>query len=192
MDATNFDSTATWKAGKDKQLAEIKSTMDIIMERTKGLSLSSSEREKINEEELEKRARGVRLKIEMDPLGSENYIDSAELEDEGAQAKLRLAVWRLLVEDVPTDETVFKYLTFLERTLLAAPKHTLIEKMKRDLRHVLKETVVDKKKALTKERKKLTAIGISGEAVMPKLPKTVPASEEFVKLAENYKKELLD
>jgi len=49
-------------------LTEIRNTIDLMMERTRGMRLSEEEKHRIQREELEKKARGYALKL-MDPSG---------------------------------------------------------------------------------------------------------------------------
>ena len=44
-------------------MSEIRSTIDIMMERTRGMSLSEEEKESLRKEELGKRAKGFRIKL---------------------------------------------------------------------------------------------------------------------------------
>ena len=63
-------------------MAEIKSTMDLIMERTKGLTLSPKEKEEIHREEWLKKAKGWIQKfldgwVEMDKVKTELFSQEA-------------------------------------------------------------------------------------------------------------------
>ncbi len=157
-------------------MSEIKSTMDLIMERTQGLRLSDTEKTKLRTEELEKKARGLRLRIMENPVRLDEILEQFTPETSGDRDVVMATLWRLMIDAIPTDETVFKYLTLLRKFPEGRKRVKTLALMRDALQVSTKRFAAEKKKVLTRERKKLANLGISGDAVVPKLPENVKAS----------------
>jgi hypothetical protein len=171
-------------------LSEIRSTIDLIMERTKGMSLSNEERKSLHDEGLLKRAKGLKLKIIQNPANTDEIVSSSEFETEADRKQAEEHLWGMMLDDIPTTEKAFKYIDLLGK-LPAGKRHAqVLATMKTDFRRVLKESVTEKKKFLTKEKKKLASIGISGSAVMPRIPKDFDLGYLFAQLIDKYKAKL--
>ncbi len=171
-------------------MSDIKSTIDLIMERTRGLTLSDKEREDLHAEELLKKAKGLKLKITDNPDGAAEILELSDLLSQEDKDFVKGKLWEQLLQDIPQDESVFNYLRMLEKIPLAQPRLPIIDQMRHELRNVTKDSAADKKKILNREKKKLADSGISGSAVVPKLPKDVVLSDEFVGVVEKYRVEL--
>jgi hypothetical protein len=172
-------------------LSEIKSTLDLIMERTRGLALSDKEREDLHAEELLKKAKGLKLKIVDDPDSYSRVLDLTDFAEEKDRKAVESKLWELLIQDIPEDDSVYNYLRMLIKLPLAGSRAPVIDRMRHELRSVTKESAADKKKFLNRERKKLADIGISGSAVVPRLPKDFGLGAEFKEAIAKYRSELM-
>ena len=153
-------------------MAEIKSTLDIIMEKTKGLTMSEEEKEAFRKKEIDGKVRGLfqrfldgfidaeRLKDEIGSLGEERYAVARE-------ALLRECMGRM---EPGADNTIL--LDALENAagLDIAP----IRKIILDYNQDLEQQKMDRKQVL---QKNLDGLGISGSAVIP----NIHADQEWIK-----------
>ena len=145
-------------------MGEIRSTMDIIMEKAKGLTMSEEEKEAFRKKETEGKVRGLfqrfldgfidaeRLKDEIGSLGEERYAVARE-------ALVRKCMGRM---EPGADNTIL--LDALENAagLDIAP----IRKIILDYNKELEQQKMDRKQVL---QKNLEGLGISGTAVTPNI-----------------------
>ena len=153
-------------------MGEIRSTMDIIMEKAKGLTMTEEEKEAFRKKETEGKVRGLfqrfldgfidaeRLKDEIGSLGEERYAVARE-------ALVRKCMDRM---EPGADNTIL--LDALENAagLDIAP----IRKIILDYNQDLEQQKMDRKQVL---QKNLEGLGISGSAVIP----NIHADQEWIK-----------
>jgi len=153
-------------------MTEIKSTLDIIMEKTKGLRMTEEEKETFRKKETEGKVRGLlqrfldgfidseRLKNEIGDLGEKRY-------DMAREALLRECMGRM---EPGADNTIL--LDALENAvgLDIAP----IRKIILDCNQDLEQQKMDRKQVL---QKNLRGLGISGSAVIP----NIHADQEWIR-----------
>jgi hypothetical protein len=171
-------------------LSEIKSTIDLMMERTRGMSLSAEERADLRQEDLRKRARGLKLKLRQDPNRAEEILSPLSEEPADDRRFLESCLWELMIEEMPTDAKTLKYLDLMEKLPGAQARTQALQRLRDAFREVTKSDVIDKKKILTREKKRLAALGISGSAVVPKIPKENVLGGEFLERIELLRREL--
>jgi len=162
-------------------MAEIKSTLDIIMEKTKGLTMTEEEKETFRKKETEGKVRGLLQRF------LDGFIDAERLKDEiGSLGEKRYAVAReaLFREckdrmEPGADNTIL--LDALENAagLDIAP----IQKIMLDYNQDLEQQKMDRKQVL---RENLEGLGISGTAVMP----NIHADQEWIRYLFEMKKGL--
>jgi hypothetical protein len=153
-------------------MGEIKSTLDIIMEKTKGLTMTEEEKEAFRKKETDGKVRGLLQRF------LDGFIDAERLKDEiGSLGEKRYAVAReaLIREcmgrmEPGADNTIF--LDALENAagLDIAP----IRKIILDYNQDLEQQKMDRKQVL---QKNLKGLGISGTAVIP----NIHADQEWIK-----------
>ncbi|MBE9573272.1 MAG: hypothetical protein IMF11_21805 [Proteobacteria bacterium] len=153
-------------------MGEIRSTMDIIMEKAKGLTMTEEEKEAFRKKETEGKVRGLfqrfldgfidaeRLKDEIGSLGEERYAMARE-------ALIRECMGRM---EPGADNTIL--LDALENAagLDIAP----IRKIILDYNQDLEQQKMDRKQVL---QKKIKGLGISGSAVIP----NIHADQEWIR-----------
>jgi hypothetical protein len=150
-------------------VGEIRSTIDIMMERTRGMTLSEEERERLQREESVKRAKGLRLKLMTDPSRANEVLAAIEKESATEHPMLDSLFWSDMVENIPEDKELLPYLDLLESLPQARGKQSILRKIRDSWKACTKETSADKKDQAARERKRLADVGISGGAVVPRL-----------------------
>ena len=160
-------------------MGEIKSTMDIIMEKTKGLTISEEEKETFRKKETEGKVRGLlqrfldgfidaeRLKDEIESLGEKRYAVARE-------ALLRECMGRM---EPGADNTIL--LDALENA--AGLDISPIQKIILDYNQDLEQQKMDRKQVM---QKNLDGLGISGTAVIP----NIHADQEWIRYLSEMKK----
>ena len=151
-------------------MGEIRSTLDIIMEKTKGLTLSDEERAALKQKEAEDKARGL-LQKRLDRLVSTDQLTAelAAMDVQEAGTVRRLLQHGVCERlDLESDEGIF--LEILEGALSvpAEPVRHLLQRF----RAVLEEKRREREEALLEDLRKR---GISGSAVVA----NVRADEEW-------------
>jgi hypothetical protein len=162
-------------------MAEIKSTLDIIMEKAKRFSATEEEKQGFRRQELEGKIKGLVQKTIDGILDSERF----QVEVTALQAKDKDLVDQVLKEELVTrlevernSQELLKMLEYVAGGAKAAVKKTLADfeaktaKQKDSRRKILLETL--KKK------------GISGSAVLPNLE----ADPEWARLKSEMKRRL--
>ena len=162
------------------------------MERTSGMALSEDEKETFRKEEFQKKAKGLKLKLLEDPSRSDQILSEAQEESEANQRLLESLLWEQLINEMAPDKPLLQYLDLLEKLPHAGGLQEIFQEARDSFKAASKTSAKDKKKALARERKRLAAFGISGSAVVPKLPSSdSDASGNLAATVEAYKTRLL-
>jgi hypothetical protein len=164
-------------------MAEIKSTMDLIMERTKGLTLSPKEKEEIHREGWSKKAKGWIQKfldgwLDMDQLKKELF----EKEAPAGWEKILQAEIIGGLEPEGDNEKRFQLIT----GLLEMPGEPFLKIMKVFNQKVNKEKTRQSDQLI----KQWAAQGISGPAVIPHLNRDPSWNHFYEKEKQACKEEL--
>jgi len=144
-------------------MAEIKSTIDLIMERTKSLAASPQERESYQRQEREKRLRGLVQRLLDDNITLDGVKDELAKEKKNSSAaevtgvlKSALAVH---VDPEADNERLFRYVS----ELVGTPGDRLRETLA-----ACREEAISRKAVLAeRQTNELESTGISGSAVLP-------------------------
>ena len=144
-------------------MAEIKSTIDLIMERTKSLSATPQERESFQRQEREKRLRGLVQRLLDDNLTLDSARDElAKEQKNGSAAEVTGVLKDALaghVDPEADNERLFRYVN----ELVGTPEDRLRETLS-----ACREEATSRKAALAeRQRKELESKGITGSAVLP-------------------------
>jgi hypothetical protein len=160
-------------------MGEIKSTLDIIMEKTKGLTMTEEEKETFRKKETEGKVRGLLQRF------LDGFIDSERLKNEiGGLGEKRYAVARaaLLREcmgrmEPGADNTILLDAVENAVGLNIAP----VQKIILDYNQDLEQKKMDRKQVL---QKNLEGLGISGTAVIP----NIHADQEWIRYLSEMNK----
>jgi len=144
-------------------MAEIKSTIDLIMERTKNLSASQEEREAWHRQEREKHIRSLIQRLLDYSLTLDDVKDELEKERKSGRAAEALAhVKRALAAHVDPDADNERLIRIVNE-LAGTP-----EKRLRETLQSCQAEFLARKAALTeRQRGELETLGIKGSAVLP-------------------------
>jgi hypothetical protein len=171
-------------------LGEIPSTLDLIMNKTRGMSLSKEEKESLHMEELRKRANGFRIRLLDDPSRADEILAALDNEPERDRLVLHSFLWNTMLETLPADEEILKCLQIMELLPTGKANASKLSKLRAAFKSWLKTRGADRKKVLAREKKRLAAAGISGSAVVPKIPKGSGVERGFEQELERFRKEL--
>jgi hypothetical protein len=147
-------------------MAEIKSAVEIAMERTKGLRLSPVEKEKLKEEEFQSRARALVnrfLEVDLPFREAEKELGKYEPDE---RARLEKLMVRALAEALDLDHD--NEAAFQGIETLAPEKRETVPRL-RDLARAYrrkKDEILEESAEIL--RKKWAARGLSGSALLPK------------------------
>ncbi len=165
-------------------MGEIKSTWDIVMEKTKGLEITSKDKERIKRAELSSRVHAI-FKRYMDAKGNEKYLraDLEELrEDEREVVKRELLLQLMDSIDLSMDND--KAVAGIK-----VIKGKGIAKIVEEIRLLGLEYNASREKKATEIqeafRQKLASMGISGSAVQP----NPEGKREWIKAMEGLQRD---
>ncbi len=172
-------------------MGEIRSTLDLIMDKTRGMSLSQREKESLHTEELRKRAGGFKIRLLDDPSRADEIRASLDNESESDRELLHSLLWRNMVEALPADEELLKYVPIMEKLPAGKANAATLHELRASFKSWLKARGEDRKKVIAREKKKLAVVGISGSAVVPKIPKGPGTEHGFELELDKLRKQLL-
>ncbi|MFA6221094.1 MAG: hypothetical protein WC647_02140 [Desulfomonilaceae bacterium] len=171
-------------------MTEIRSTIDIMMERTRGMLLSDEEKKRLKNEELQKKAKGYAVKF-LEPAGSRQAaLSSLNGEPQEYRSLLEKLVWKEIVTKISTEADVNTLFERFEEWPFATSKKSEIESFRTTFKNQVKNKNKDKKTILEREKKKLADAGISGSAVVPKFSKEMETAG-LTELIEQFRNALL-
>ncbi len=143
-------------------MAEIKSTLDLIMEKTKGLTLSPEEKEEIRREEWVKKAKGWIQKF-LDGWIDMDKVKSELLSQEAPSGWKKILQAEIIGPLDPEGENEKRFQLITE--LLEMPREPFMKILK-----AFNQKVEQEKARLTEQSlKRLSVQGISGSAILPNL-----------------------
>jgi uncharacterized protein (UPF0147 family) len=149
---------------KGKMMAEIKSTLDLVLERTKNLTFTDEERESLQRKELEGRIRGW-VKKYLEGLMDLKAVRAGMDEVPRNQRKTgRDILQSLILENLDVQGGAGKSLDLLEGILAESREPYLTA-----LQHYERTLAAERLKMISSAKAKLAERGISGGAVSPNL-----------------------
>ena len=172
-------------------MSEIPSTMDLIMARTRGMTLSPEEQDNLRKERLGKLAKGYRMKLLGDSERVDEILASVSVDTPADRRLLEWLIWQEMVENLPGDAEILKHIQLMEKFPPAGTRRAVLGELRAAFKAHLKNQGPARKKILIQEKKRLAAIGISGSAVVPKVPRKVGNDGEFAAALAEFKKRLL-
>jgi len=159
-------------------MGEIKSTLDIIMEKTKGLTLTEEEKKALRKKEVEGKVKGLLLKIIDELMDLENLkiaITAMEEKDPGMAREALIKDCLIRIDPESDNRLIFEILEHVARADTASFQKPL-SKFHREL---------DQEKRIREQRlgKKIVEKGISGSAVLP----NIRADQEWIHYVQHAK-----
>ncbi|MBE9547062.1 MAG: hypothetical protein IMF10_06170 [Proteobacteria bacterium] len=161
-------------------MGEIKSTLDIIMERTKGLALTEEEKEEIRHKELAGKIKGWVQKY-LDDLVNLETLKSELKKEPGLQEVLQKELQGRLEPD-DDNAKIFQ----LIKELLGIKKDIFVKLINK----FQEEAARERSKRLEYMKKQLTKRRIFGSAVIPNLGHDTEWNAYYQKIKDDFKKEV--
>jgi hypothetical protein len=157
------------------------------MERTSGMVLSQEEKEQYRREELGKRAKGLRIKLLDSDQEVDQVLDSLNEEPVEDRKLLESLLWDEMIESLSTDKDALRQLLVMEKLPQSQNRASELAQIRNMLKAGLKSRTKDRKKIVARERKRLAAFGLSGTAVVPKIPDDAILDSEAASRIEELK-----
>jgi len=151
-------------------MGEIKSTLDIIMEKTKNLTMTEEEKKDLRRRELAEKVKGWVQKYIDNRINQKNLKSELKKEGQDNYSMLQELLKIELVESLQMDDDNVK----------------IFELMK----DIQKEAAFEKPKRLEAIKKVLTKRGVFGSAVIPNLTLDENWDAYYKELEAEYKKRL--
>jgi hypothetical protein len=170
-------------------MAEIKSTLELALERTKKISISEEEREKIKQQETLQNVNGLFLRYREGRLSLNEILKDIERMDEKTGTLSKEILLSQCIDALSLNEEDERLLRGIEALKgreiddLRAKLHHLLSQYQREKDRVKEEVAVRSTEALRRD-------GISGSAVEPKLEGNELWKEENEKLERSYRMKL--
>jgi len=143
-------------------MAEIKSTLDLVLERTKNLALTAEEKERLKRKEMEERLRAWTLKFLNGLTDLKSFRKEVERTGKGQEEKARTFLKEQVLEHLRPDEDNKKTYQILEKILGIKKDPYLAASRAFQSRLATRQA-----EFLKAARLRLAEQGISGSAVEP-------------------------
>ena len=171
-------------------MGEIKSTLELAMERTKHFAISEKEKEEIKQKEVLQKATSLFHRYREGHLSSNEILKEIERMERRTATTVKqylLSHWiDALSLDEDDDERILKGIESMKERSIAEVKqrfHHLLSQYQRDKEKVKEKIGVQLIEALKKG-------GIDGSAVEPKLEGSEPWKKEIENLDQSYRMKL--
>ena len=104
---------------------------------------------------------------------------------------LEKLIWKEMVDNLPTNQEILSHLDVMQNLPQAQAKGQAVAELRSLFKGGMKSSAEDRKKIVAREKKRLATVGISGTAVMPKIPKETEPPAELLSTVAKCKDELL-
>ncbi len=166
-------------------MAEIKSTLDLIMEKTQNMVLTEDEKEEIRRKELNGKIKGWIQQYRDNVMRLDAIKSEIQKEEKDRQVALKKTLKKEIIRHIEPDEDNTKLFQLLEE-ILGINKDSIINMINR-FQEILDTEKINK----TNERKnRLNEKGISGTAVVPNLDSDKEWNGYYLDLKEEFKEKI--
>ncbi|MDO9529822.1 MAG: hypothetical protein Q7J27_11800 [Syntrophales bacterium] len=166
-------------------MGEIKSTLDIIMEKTKNLTMTEAEKEDLRRTELAAKVKGWVLKYIDNRINQETLKSELTKEGQDNHSTLLKLLKKELLESLQMDDDNVKTLELM-KDILNIKKDPFVNIIK----DFQKEAAFEKSKRLGNIKNLLTKRRVFGSAVIPNLTLDESWDTYYQELEAEYKKRL--
>jgi hypothetical protein len=166
----------------ETQMAEIKSTLDLVMEKTKNMSLSSEERKEQKDKEIGSRIRGLLQKFIDETLGIENFKSEYQKLQKDYDLSGNVPLIKTIcdrIEPGKNNQALFDLLSEFKVSDFEGLKSILQEFQ------AASDAATRERRKILKEQLAKTHF-ISGSAVVPNLEKDNDWRKEFGEIQAKY------
>ncbi|MBT8490662.1 MAG: hypothetical protein KJN62_06420 [Deltaproteobacteria bacterium] len=166
-------------------MAEIKSTLDLIMEKTQSMTLSEEEKKEIRQQELSGKVKGWIRKYEDVVLNLKTIQSEIVKEDVSRQTELKKALQKEVLHLIEPDKDNSRFLQLLEE-ICGTGTDVIITMI-----HQFQTTIAAERAIVHKElNHRLEEKGISGTAVIPSPYSDTEWNTRYDQSIEDFKKQL--
>jgi len=166
-------------------MAEIKSTLDLIMEKTQNMVLTEDEKEEILRKELNGKIKGWIQQYRDNIMSLDAIKSEIQKEEKDRQVELKKTLKKESIQRIEPDEDNTKSFQLLEE-ILGINNDSIITMINR-----FQEMLDTEKINKTNEMKnRLNEKGISGTAVVPNLDSDEGWNGYYLKLKEDFKEKI--
>lgn len=171
-------------------MGEILSTIELMMQRTQGMSLSPEEKKALHMQGLKKKAKGFFIKLVEYPDNHDEILNALDNETQDDSEILKSLIWNDMVENMPAGKVLLKHIDIMEKLPHTSVKNRLLDKLRAEFNSAMKSRSKDLKNIANTERKRLAALGISGSAVVPNVSSDALLEHNLSGIIESYKQKL--
>jgi len=166
-------------------MAEIKSTLDLIMEKTQSMNLSEKEKKEIRQQELSGKIKGWIRKYEDVVLNLKTIQSEIAKEDVPRQTELKKALQKEVLHLIEPDKDNSRFLQLLEE-ICGTDTDVIITMI-----HQFQTTIAAELAIVHKElNHRLEEKGISGTAVIPSPYSDAEWNTHYDQSIEDFKKQI--
>jgi len=166
-------------------MAEIKSTLDLIMEKTQNMVLTEDEKEEIRRKELNGKIKGWIQQYRDNIMSLEAIKSEIQKEEKDRQVELKKTLKKESIQRIEPDEDNTKSFQLLKE-ILGINKDSIINMINR-----FQEMQDTEKINKTNEMKnRLNEKGISGTAVVPNLDSDKEWNGYYLNLKKEFKEKI--
>lgn len=166
-------------------MAEIKSTLDLIMEKTQNMILSEEEKNAIRQQELSGKIRGWIQKYDDAVMNLKTIQSEIEKDDMARQAELKKALQKEVLQRIDPGQDNSGYLQLLEE-ICGTDTEVIITMI-----HQFRNAMEDERAIILKDlNQRLKDEGISGTAVIPSLYSDAEWNTRYDQSIEDCRKQI--
>jgi hypothetical protein len=166
-------------------MAEIKSTLDLILEKTQNMTLSEEEKNEIRQQELSGKIKGWIRKYEASVLNLKTIQSEIEKDDVARQIELKKALQKEILQLIEPDKDNSRFLQLLEE-ICGTDTEVIV-----NIIHQFQNTIAAERAVIHKElNNRLEEMGISGTAVIPSLYSDGEWNIRYNQSTEDFKKQI--
>ncbi|OGP75164.1 MAG: hypothetical protein A2V86_06250 [Deltaproteobacteria bacterium RBG_16_49_23] len=170
-------------------MAEIKSTLELTLERTKKFTLSEKDKEEIKQKEIQQKIMSLFHRYREGHLHLNEIQKEIERMDEKAGKEVKEGLLSLWIDGLSLDEDDERFLRGIESL-----KHRNIDEVKVEFRKLITQCQTEKERIKREVRTQLSEAlrkeGFGGDAVEPNIEASDPWEKASVALDQEYQSEL--
>jgi len=100
-------------------------------------------------------------------------------------------IWEEMVANLPATNEILRHLDLMEKLPATVRQKAAVSELRAAYKTELKTRALDRKKRADRDRKHLSSLGISGSAVLAKLPNDSASDSRFPSALAKFRQEFL-
>jgi hypothetical protein len=171
-------------------MGEIKSSVEIAVEKTKHLKMTREESERFKREELMHKAEGLANRYLSGEYNLEQVEDEIEKTPQGEQEELLHTVVSYFTHDIALRKSPQLALHALRQFLKDSKKEVVLRKIEEVFTLYDKETHIEHQKVTSLFKNELQKKGFSGSAVVPNVEESRKWHQSLQEITTRYESEI--